>query len=546
MNRQILLPLSFGMGLMVWLATALVATAADLHDEIDAAIESVWQREKITPAGTADDATFLRRVYIDLCGTIPAHDEALAFLADSDSAKRARLVDRLLADPRYAQHQAEIWDLVLFGRHPVNDECREHAGFAKFMRESFAANRPFNEVARSILKAEGDTIEQGSAWFLLQYMRRPEDAAVAVSQIFLGVQLQCARCHDHPHENWKQLDFYGMAAFYARLWPVHAGEVERQRRMYLAEKNTGEIKFTGPAKDSAPGKQGDAVPPKFLLGGVLEEPDFSAEYKEHQEKNPEENKPPQAPKFSRKDKAAEWITADENPFFARAVANRIWAQFMGKGLVHPVDNMSESNPPSHPELLTRLSQELVAHRFDLKWYIRELLLSRTYQLSSVGETAEALPRWFERARVRPLSAEELCDSWRVAGGYDQMLQQSGKKLDSRYHPLTGDYLKRFMGEPVSGAGDFQGGLNEHLYLNNGELERMMPTEPGGLFEALEKSKDPWESRVDRLFVSILSRPPSDEERTRIVEHLSVEEHFHERLREAMWALMSCSEFRFNH
>jgi hypothetical protein len=215
---------------------------------------------------------------------------------------------------------------------------------------------------------------------------------------------------------------------------------------------------------------------------------------------------------------------------------------MGRGVVHPIDNLSQSNPPSHPALLDALAQGLAEHGFDLKWYIRELCNSRTYQLSSAGPVEEASPRWFEQARTRPLSAEELIESWRVATGYDAAA--SGKKADDRYRPVGNGYLVRFFGQPTNGVGDFQGGLQEHLYLNNGPLGSLIASGKGSLCEAVAKSEDPWQQRIDRLFLSVLSRPASDEERQKFATYLSQDKQ-DDRLREAIWVLMTCSEFRFN-
>lgn len=521
--------------------------ADELRDAIDAEIRKVWDREKVTPAPVADDAAFLRRVWLDLCGIIPTHDQAKEFLDDPDPAKRAKLIDRLFDDPRFAQHQADVWDMLLFGRHPPGYDADKRGGFQNWLRDAFANKLPYDKLVHALLKAEGNTAEQGAPMYLVQYERRPEDAAIAVSQQLLGVQLQCARCHDHPYESWTQRDFYGMAAFFARLGTVRAGKHEQLDKIFLVETNTGDVKFVGPAKDAVAGKEGEPVKPKFLLGEPLDEPDLSEEFKN--EKRPSDGQAPPPPKFSRKDRLADWATSPANPFFAKAAVNRFWSQFFGRGLVHPVDNMSTNNPPSHPELLDRLAKDFVEHRFDIRWLIREFCNSQTYQLAATGDVTEPMPRGFERARVRPLSAEELLESWRVATGYDEVVKLSGKKTDGRFHGVTFDYIRRFFGEPNNGVGDFQGGLQEHLYLNNGELGRLLTSEKGGLIATITASTDPPESRVERLFLSVLSRRPTDPERTRFVEHLAAgdnnKEKTNELLRESIWVLMTCSEFRFN-
>jgi hypothetical protein len=529
------------------LLSASVFAQAPLREVVDRHVADRWRENGITPAETADDAAFLRRVYLDLCGTIPTAAEAKAFLDDADAQKRSRLIDRLLDDSRFAQHQADEWDMVYFGRNPPGYDADNRRGFQRWLREQFAQNTPYDQIARAILKAEGNTAEQGAPMFLVQYRGQPEDAMVKITQTFLGVQLQCARCHDHPYESWTQLDFYGMTAFLARLQAVDAGEADKQKKIYLGEKNSGEINFTGPASEAQPGKKGEPVAPKFLLGAALEEPAPPADAKD--ERLPDGQEPPK-PAFSRKDALAEWIAAKENPFFARAVVNRVWAQFMGRGLVHPVDNMSESNKPSHPELLDAITNDFVQHGFDLKWLIRELVSSQTYQLASTGEVADERPKWFERARTRPLSAEELAEAWRVAVNYEAIDPKTREHVEQedRFYPV-GEYQKYFLGTATDGVGNFLGGLNEHLYLNNGGIERLFDGRPGGLLHELAEARKnaPWEERVEWLYLSILSRRPSAEESRKFVEFLSADkDHAHDRVREAMWALMTCSEFRFNH
>jgi hypothetical protein len=423
---------------------------------------------------------------------------------------------------------------------------------------------------RELLKAEGNSVEQGPPLYFAQYRNQPEDLNEVVTQTFLGVQLQCARCHDHPFEPWKQVEFYGMAAFFARLQVVDLGEKDKLPLMAIGEKSTGDVLFIGPAKNQQPGKKGDPVKPKFLLGEELQEPPLPEGFKEPERKGKE---PPQPPVYSRKDQLADWITKADNPFFARAIANRIWAQYLGRGIVHPVDNMSPSNEPSHPQLLDALTKWLVEHKFDLKAYSRELVNSRIYQLSSIepvnpGPQAgsqerrvdaavnpgghagsaggEPFPLWFQHARTRPLSAEELAESWRVATGYSVWeASKEDKKKEGRYRPLDG-YMLRFFGQPNNGTGDFQGGVAEHLYLNNGPLGNLIVSGPGTLMESLTKTDTPLEERLDRLFLQMLNRPPSAEERTKLAELISAEQQPEDRWRDAVWALMTCSEFRFNH
>ncbi len=525
--------------------TSVASAELPLRDVIDNEVRAAWQREKITPAGPANDAEFLRRVSLDIVGVIPTHDETVAFLKDSSPDKRRQLIDRLLDDPRYARHMAELWDVLLFTRNPPGSETEKRDGLQTWLRQRFTENAPYDKLVRELLKAEGNSVEQGPPLYFVQYRQRPEDMTEAVTQTFLGVQLQCARCHNHPFEPWTQHDFYGMAAFLARVQIVSVGKADNQSKLMVAEKSTGDILFTGSVKDAKPGQKGDPVAPKFLTGDPLVEPPLPDGFKEVTKF--EENKPPPAPTFSRKDQLAEWITRADNPYFARATANRLWSQFLGRGLVHPVDNLSDANKPSHPELLATLARELAAHQFDLKWFIRELCNSQTYQLSSAGPESDPLPRWFQQARVRPLSAEEMIDSWRVATRFETSLKPDASKKEGRFSPIDGGYMIRFFGQPNTGTGDFQGGLHEHLFLSNGPVSQLIVTSPDSLYDSLVKSTAPWTERLDRLFLSLLNRPPTDEERQKFSEFFSVDDKMNaERLRDAIWALMTCSEFRFNH
>jgi Protein of unknown function (DUF1549)/Protein of unknown function (DUF1553) len=514
-----------------------------LRQVIDAEVRAAWQRETVTPAGRAADAAFLRRVTLDLVGTIPTHDEARQFLQDTSPDKRGKLIDRLLDDPRFAAQQADVWDLVLFGRNPPNfsEVTRYRPVFRKWLAEKFAKDEPYDRWVRELLLAEGDTKEDGPPLFYVQFRGQPEETAVAVSRIFLGSQLQCARCHDHPSGLWTQRDFYGLAAFFARLVVLEpAGDKKGYR---IAEKSTGEVLFTGPASEQKPGQKGEPIPPTFLGGAKLDEPPLPKDFKEPDLKAAKELP---RPVFSRKEKLAEWVTSADNPYFARAAVNRVWGQFLGRGLVHPVDNLSPKNAASHPALLQTLQEEFIAHRFDLKWLIRELVNSETYQLASAGEAAE--PLWFEQARLRPLSAEEMLAALRVATGFDDAARAAGGKPGEEKLPSgLNEYFLRHFGTPTDGRGDFQASLTERLFLsNNAAVRQLIQRRKGNLADGLLTAQDPWPERVDRLFLSVLSRPPRPEERERFVGYLTSDPKAEALVEEAIWVLVNTGEFRFNH
>lgn len=507
-----------------------LARAEDLRQIIDRQIQAGWEKEKIKPAGRADDATFLRRVTLDLVGTVPTYQEIEQFLADNDPQKRQKLVDKLLDDPRFARQQADVWDLVFFGRNPSSD-LRKRDAFKKWLTEQFANNTPYDHWARELLLAD----QPGTEAYYVQYRNQPEEATVGVTRTFLGTQLQCARCHDHPFENWTQKDFYGMAGFFVRIVVMDMGGPADNKKFMVGEKSTGDVLFTGSVKDQKPGQKGEPVKPRFLGGDELDEPVVAKDFKEPDFKGTQ--KPPK-PQFSRKEKLAQWVTAFDNPYFAKAVTNRVWAQFLGRGIVHPVDDLNGRGDPSYPDLLDMLAKEMAEHKFDLKWLIRELVNSETYQLAGGGPNKDATPKWYDRARVRPLSAEEMQAAIRTA---------TGMAADDKFGGATNEYFLRYFGEPLNGQGEFQGSLQEHLFLNNaGELRQVMARKKGNLADQVLSSADPWEKKVDRLFLSVLGRLPRAEEQKRFVAFLTSDPKSDALVTDAIWVLFNTAEFRFNH
>jgi hypothetical protein len=537
--------ISLAMGFLV--PTFVHAQDVPLRDVIDREIKAGWTKEKLTAPGKSSDTVFLRRIYLDLVGMIPTYDETTAFLKDTDSKKREKLIDKLLADPRYARQQAQVFDLAMLTRNHnlVGGTVgyRNRGRFREWLAKQFAANEPFDRMAAKILQAE----EDGSQLFFAVY-NNTDEMVTSVSRFFLGTQIQCAKCHDHPYEPWTQKDYHGMSGFFVRTMAVEVPgkpEITNQKgKQYrVGEKTLGEALFSLEKIDpKTKKKETIPIPPKFLQGDVLKEPETPKDFVEPKLKPGEA---PPKPAFSRRAKFIEWMTAKENPFFARAVANRVWAQFMGRGFVHPVDDFNSQNPPSNPELLKAIEKEMVAHKFDFKWLVREIVNSQAYQIEDVGKVTDAMPRYYERARIRPLIVEELIASLHIATGLG--VESALKKEPSA------DILK-YLGEPTDGQGRFQGNLSEHLFLHNGDQFRgLCRPNKGNLPEHLLMSNEPLEAKVEKMFLSVLSRPATSEERERFVKYLSVKEEnaksakmpAGQRMEDAMWVLVSCSEFRFN-
>lgn len=519
------------------------AQESGLRDVIDREVRATWEKEKLAPPARSSDAVFLRRIYLDLVGMIPTFEETTDFLNDTDPKKRERLIDKLLADPRYGRNQGQVWDLNLLGRNPQNvGSPHNREAFRKWLATQFEKNEPYDRFVHKVLTAE----EEDSQLFYAQFRGSADDTTTSVMRVFLGTQLQCAKCHDHPFDSWTQRDYYGMTGFFVRTLVVEVAGANNDKKYVVGEKSTGDVTFTGSlnglkagaTRDAKPNAKTEPVKPKFLGGAELQEPELPKDFQEPKLKDKEV---PPKPLFSRRAKAVEWITAKENPYLAKAAVNRIWAQFMGRGFVHPVDDFNSSNDPSLPELLKALEQAFVAHHHDVKWLIREIVNSEAYQAADVGPSEDAMPKFYERARVRPLTVEELTASLHVA---------TGLGVESALKSVPSEQMLKYLGEPTDGQGRFQGSLSEHLFLHNGDVFRgLCRPNKDNLPDRLLKSTDGWEFKVEQMFLSVLSRSPTADERDRFASYLNVDSKdpklAAQRLEEAMWVLVSCSEFRFN-
>jgi len=542
--------ISFHRSAMVSCLAIILTSAGRAHAEdrplrhvINAEIRAAWEKQGIKPAAQADDAMFLRRVYLDLAGTIPSYEEAVTFLKDDSADKRSKLIDRLLEDARFGKHQAALWELALLGRRPINNPDQPRQAFRGWIAERINKNEPYDRWVRDLLRAEGSSLDNAGPVFYAQFDGKPEETAMAVSRLFLATQIHCAQCHmDRRDGKWTQQDFYGFSAFFVRLAVVRR-TINGKPAVEIGEKSTGEMMFVGPAARQEAGKQGKPMPPKFLDGAALEEPALPKDFKETP---PKEGQPLPRPAFSRKEKLADWIASAENPYFARAAVNRIWAQLMGRGLVNPVDDFRDEVPASHPQLFKALAQQFVAQRLDMKWLVREIANSDAYQLSSASTIAE--PQWYERGRFRALTPEEMLASLREASGFDAAVRASGGDPAKAALPAQLDFWSpySFTDAPAPG-GAFQASLKERLFMSNAtRVRELLQPRKGNLADWLATSDAPVEERVDRLFLTVLTRLPKAEERRLFTEHFASGADKRALAEEAVWALVNLSEFRFNH
>jgi hypothetical protein len=498
-----------------------------LHSRIDQLIAAGHPNYATVAAPLASDAEFLRRVTLDLDGTIPTGVETRAFLADTDPTKRDKLIDKLLASPAYARRMAQFFDVVLMERR--RDAKVPRAAWEDYLRAAFEQNKRYDALVREMLASDGaEPKTRAAAKFYLDRDFEPNLVTKDVGRVFLGMNLQCAQCHDHPIvPDYKQDDYYGILAFLKRSYLFPSAAVPTAS---IAEKVDGETTFSS-VFDKA--KVEKKTAPRLPGGKPVAEP--------RPEKGKEYRVAPAAnvrpvPTYSRRELLAAAITAPENAAFARAAVNRLWAMMLGRGLVHPLDMDHPGNPPSHPELLDLLAAEFAAHNFDVKWLLREIARSATYQRSSEvpAGLSDVPPDRYLVANLKPLSPEQLAYAVAQATG------PANTTADAKGSVAA--FVRVFGGRPGEPEA-FEATLDQTLFLKNGAAVRGMIA--GNLVGRLTKLADA-DAVADELFSSVLSRPPTDDERKDIAAALQDAKDRQPALSELVWALLASAEFRFNH
>lgn len=486
-----------------------------------------WRRLGIVPSPMADDAAFLRRVTLDICGTLPTPDELSAYRADTRDDKRERLIDRLLDRPEYASYFALKWADILRNRGAGYSTSQQRAGtalFASWIRDSIASNKRYDRFVTEILTAAGRQNENPpTVWY--RTVRKPPEFVESVAQAFLGVRVQCAQCHHHPTERWGTADYFGLAAVFSR--------VGRKGGFADAEVPTDESIFVKDHTEVRDPRTGKTVRPRPLGGTDLD------------------LKPGDDPRES----LARWMTRADNPFFARTMANRLWAHFLGRGIVHPIDDARDSNPPSNPELLDALAYEFVASGYDVKQLIRAICNSHAYALQATPtENNIADSQSFARFYPRRLQAEVLIDA--LSQVLDVPTEFPGvspgtRSIDLPDENVAAHFLDVFGRPSRLSACECERtdapSLGQALELvNSSEIQRKL-LHPAGYAARLAALDKPATELVHEIFPRILSRPARDEELRTAVNFLESETADRaEACRSLLWALLATNEFLFNH
>jgi hypothetical protein len=518
--------------------------AEPLHVQIDRLIAAGQAGHEKQVAPLASDGEFLRRVTLDLTGTVPTAAEAQALLADRDPKKREKLIDRLLASPGYARRMSQVFDVLLNERRA--DSKVPRAAWEDYLRAAFAENRPYDAFARELLAADGvDPKARPAAKFYLERNFEPNLVTRDIARVFLGRNMQCAQCHDHPHiDGYKQADYFGILAFLNRsfLFPN-----ANAATAVIAEKADGEVNFVS-VFDKA--KKQSTTLPRVLGGKPVAEPKLEKgkEYKVA----PAKDKRP-VPAYSRRAQLAKAVTSPDNPAFARTAANRLWALMLGRGIVHPVELDHAGNPPSHPELLDLLTKQFATHKYDVKWLLREIALSRTYQRSSEvpGGVSDPPEDRYLVAALKPLTPEQFAFAMSEATGQTELDRKAlGAKvtptaLDARAAGVVNSFRRTFGAH----EGEHEDGsiltLDQTLFLKNGATVRGL-TQPKAGNLAARLAKQPDDQAADELFLAVLTRRPTAEERADVAAAVKGAANRPAAFGELVWALVASAEFRFNH
>lgn len=491
--------------------------APPVLNEIDRLVDDNLRQLRLPSSPLADDATFLRRVYLDLVGRLPRPEEARAFLAEAATGKRAALVDRLLEMPEYADYWALRWsDILRVDRERLG--LKDAHAYYGWIRASLAANRPLDAFARDLLLAEGPLAEQPAGHFY-RVAKQSGETAAAVSQVFLGVRIACAECHQHPWDRWTQQDYHGMRAFFEQVKPKPYGG-----SLALVVEGSPQVVHPRTRAPIHPHPLGTAMPD-------------------------------QSPEGDRRRVLADWLTAPENPWFARNLANRYWAHFLGRGLVEPVDDLRATNPPSHPELLDLLARHLVDHRYDAKALIRYITASRTYQLSSTPTEGNAGDtRNFARAPFKRLPAEVLLDAvCDVTGVPETFTGLPGpRRAVQLWDSQAPHYFLKLFGRPAritsceceraTGAS-----IGQALHLMNSPALQDKLSHEAGRAARFAAAGAPDEAVVETLYLAAFSRPPTAEEQSEALQYLGGRSAQRRRaIEDLLWSLLNSQEFLFNH
>jgi hypothetical protein len=510
------------------------ARVAKLTAAIDKHLTEAWAAKKVTPAPDADDAEYCRRVYLDLIGRIPRVSESRAFAADPSPAKRAALVEKLLGTAAFAAHYASVTRADWLPQTNTPQTFFQGQQFEQYLQRKFARNAPLDEIAREVLAAPlgrvqvagpqrfvMPAVQSADAQALVSFYQanelKPENLAASVSRLFLGAKLECAQCHDHPFNSYSRDQFWQLAAFFGELNPSAVRPSDGPSFLHA---NTIRIAIPGTPR---------AVTATFFDGT---EPEWTADRSPRKE-------------------LADWVASPRNPYFARNLANRIWAHFLGTGIIDPVDEPGDANPPSHPELLRDLALALADSGFDQRVVIRAVAASRAYtRTSRQTHPSQADPRLFARVAVRGLTSNQIYDSFLTATGQ----RPNPQRAQGFFNPNDPSGASAFGTQFARGTGkatEAETSILQALLLMNGQstANETSLDKSTALAAVVDAPFLDTPKRVEALFLSALARKPTQDEAekfTSYVDRGGPSGDKDKALADVLWVLLNSTEFLFNH
>ena len=503
------------------------------RNPIDKFVLAQLKELRLAPAAICSDEVFVRRAYLDACGTIPSAGEARRFLADRSPDKRDRLIDELLARPEFAEYWAQKWSDLLRNEEKALDRKGVQV-FYRWIKGWIADDKPLTEFAAAVLAARGNTYEQPPANFY-RAVRDPYQRAESAAQVFLGLRISCSKCHNHPFDVWTQDDYHRFVALFARI-DYRVGENGKKDNLDKHE-FVGEQSVLVKHEGELPHPRGGDAAPKFLGAAT---PDLSGD-------------------ADRLAAVAGWVADPANPFFAKAQANRVWLHLMGRGLVDPVDDFRASNPATNPPLMDHLAKVFVAGGYRIKPLVRHVMQSRTYQLASVADGPTGTDdTHFAHALVQPLEAEQLLDALAaVLGvpvefpGYPAGLRagqlpapvQAGRRQTA----TTGSRFLKVFGKPdrlttCECERSDEPGMIQAFQMLTGELLTDMLKKPDNRIGKLLAAKAEDGAILDELYLVAISRPPSAAERAKLLEYVGAAKDRRAAWEDVAWGLVNAKEF----
>jgi len=495
---------------------------------VDTHVFAKLKQMGILPSGLASETEFVRRAYLDAIGRLPTPTEVNAFLADRDAKKKDKLIEALVEMPLFADFWALKWaDVLRSNRRTI--QTKGSYGLQQWLRAHWLKNTPVDEVVRELLTATGNTYQNPPANYY-RIAKDPQSLAETTAQLFLGVRMQCAKCHNHPFERWSQDDYYGMAAWFARTKQKNDPGFGPGKP--TPKTPNAEVVFVSREGEITQPRTGKTMKPHFPGGADAEI----------------------APGEDRRAVLAKWLTKPENPFFAKSVVNRVWFHVMGKGIVDPVDDFRESNPSCNDELLEALAKDFGAHNFDMKHLIKTIMKSRTYQLSAEPNDANKDDaKYFSHAVTKLLTAEQLldalCDVTELPEKYAG-LPAGSRAIQLPDGEVNHPFLKTF-GQPARELAcecerESDGNLAQALQLINGPTLNEKLRSPNNRIGSMVNAKKSDTEMLNELYLATLSRPAADDESKLALAHLAKASDKRKAWEDVLWALINTREFLFRH